>query len=313
MVFAAIGLLVPLPFGGRITPAIGDMVHAPLFGFLTLVSSVFWNRVRPLGKHPPIKSLVSRTLLCGMIVFLFGIASEIGQTVSGRTAAVHDAFANSSGIFTVTALIVTLTLAKRGEFSSWLTCVIVLLSLLPVGMSWWNPVATLYDVYRTQRDFPLLSSFERAAELERWHFANSSGELSKRFVHDGRYSLRADYAPSEHPTVTLFDIPGDWNAMDALSLSLTLSEKHVAESVRVAVQVIDSDHSPMFTDVYRREWILHRGRTLLAKIPCSDLRDSSGDLLDLGRIRYLDVQLVRPELATTVFIDNIRLIPKVLD
>ncbi len=313
MIVSAIALLVPLPISGRAAPAIGDMVHAPLFGFLTLVSFLFMNRLRPLVSNDSIRPVVVRSLVCGIGVFVLGVASEVAQSVSGRSAAIHDAFANSSGIFAVVCLRITFFLAKRGELSRFTSLAIFALALVPVAMSWWNPVATLYDIYQSQREFPLLSSSERQAELQRWHFAGSSGERSPHHIDHGTYSLRVDYQPGAHPTATLFDFHRDWSMMEKLMMTVTLSSHHLQESATVAIQVIDADHNPDFTNIYRRQWRLQRNLKTTIELACSSFQDSSGRSLDLRRIRYLDVQLANPEQETTLFIDNIRLVPKQFD
>ena len=306
----AVALLVPIPVGGRVAPAIGDMVHAPLFGFVTLASFLFLQRVRPLTATDSLKPIITRILVCGAGAFAFGLTSELAQSISGRSAALHDAFANSTGIFAVACFLITFTMAKQGELSRLATMIIVSMTLVPVAMSWWSPLATLVDVYRREQEFPLLDSFERKAGLERWYFANSSGERSREHVDHGTYSLRADYQPGIHTSMTLFDFAGDWSAMEKMSVTMALSKSHLTESARIAIQVIDAGHDGNDNRTCRREWTLQRGQRKTVEIKCSELLDSSGESLDLLQIRYLDVQLVRSELATTVFIDNIRLIPK---
>src|SRR6056297_892652 len=102
------GLLFPMPFHGRTATAVGDLVHAPLFGSLALGWLWGWQCLRPLEPRaaspstppatgPLLRGLLVRGLLVWIALSGFGAVMEVAQDGMGRSMSRHDAIANALG------------------------------------------------------------------------------------------------------------------------------------------------------------------------------------------------------------------------
>ncbi len=93
---AIAALLVPTPFVGRPWNAAGNFTHAPLFALILLVPLLVLGR--QFKETDTAKSIIVRTFIVALCVFLFGVIVELLQSVSGRSPSVHDIIANGWGI-----------------------------------------------------------------------------------------------------------------------------------------------------------------------------------------------------------------------
>ena len=84
LLLALAGLLTPLPNIGRAGEAMGDLVHAPLFGGLALGLLCLLGNLWPLNHGR--KSLVLRCTFVFACMVTFGVGIELVQHFSGRSS-----------------------------------------------------------------------------------------------------------------------------------------------------------------------------------------------------------------------------------
>lgn len=292
-------LLVPVPFKGRSASALGDLVHAPLFGSLALATLWAWQRWRPLEQSD--SKLGRRLVFRGTVVWvslsMFGLAMEVLQSLSGgRSGTLHDTVANSLGIAAAVCAYAGswfLSKRRRAAGSVFLAAAVTLL-----GIGWYRPVRMLWDVMQVPRRFPLLASFESEIEFQRWYPRKSELTLSREHVSDGRRSLRVRFEPEEFTAITLFELPNDWSQAETLQVDVTLENSDDLKEVSLFIQIANERGS-----VSRlQRFLLRPGKT--QRLEWAGLADED---IDLSEIRYVDLGIQDPTEPVTIFFDRLTL------
>lgn len=310
-VLATIALLMPVPSRGRMYPAIGDMVHAPMFAGLTI--GMFFG-LQILLPTSSIKAITKRALVVGFLVLVFGVASELVQNSFGRSGNVHDTVADALGICGALCVIVAWTLRRStvAARSTWASkpfyWAIVVIGILVIGLSWISPVATIRDTLASRREFPLLGSFERHAELERWHFRDCHGSFSTQDATLGAQSLEINFPASQAGNATLFDVKRDWSDSQSLSLEIAVDEERSCDVNTFVLQIVDQSHGREYRDVFRKEVEIKRGEKRTITIPRQQWISRKSDRpLELGWIRAINLIITEPSQETVIRVDDIRL------
>ena len=307
------GLMIPLPHGGRILPKLGDMVHGPLFAGIMISVVIAWNYMRP-----PITVIqsVTRLITAAFLVFSFGVITEVAQGLTGRSTSLHDLVADSCGIVAGCCLLIA---GNSGRFlSSWRKSItLFLVATVSIAISWIGAIASINDVIAMNREFPLLASFERRAELERWHFANCHARRVRRdattgkdTATDGDWMLEVSYQPGGNSSATMYEMKNDWSlgnvlVVDAFALK---DPTLLRDTVEVAVQIIDADHGVRFQDICRKVFVLELGKTTRLRFPKEEWITNKGRPLNVKRILYFDLQFASVPATATVRYDAIRLL-----
>ncbi|CAD77631.1 conserved hypothetical protein [Rhodopirellula baltica SH 1] len=218
---ALVGLLVPMPVSGRMAGSIGNMVHAPLFAGLTMLTLVLLQimRPQPFGSSVWIK----RLLFIAATLFVAGILVELLQGTIGRSASVHDAIANGLGILAASAWFVA-----SGMSSSVGRRSLQLLGAIFIGLTWWGPLEIIRDCLKVESDFPRIASFETPVEITRWHFNRGRRGRTTSNVTDGEFALRWSPKDAPHPAMTLLEVASDWSDVETLELDIVLITKVTA-------------------------------------------------------------------------------------
>ncbi|NND99930.1 MAG: hypothetical protein HKN47_21635 [Pirellulaceae bacterium] len=318
VIAAVVLLLMPVPYQGRIAVAIGDLVHAPLFGSLALSILILWQRYRQGPKT--VAQLIRRCVWVAVCVIVFGAAMEVVQRLFGRTGNLHDAVANSLGVIAATLLYVSFSLRRLGMTRSvsqpsgsaadyrLTRLVLPVISLFLIGLACWRPFVMLRDAVAVYQGFPTLSSFGSAAELDRWYFRECRGELSEQNATDGRFAMEVHYQKSAGPSVTLVELNPDWSAMKTLEMDVTLNSDYPESEAVFFVSVLDRHHADFDTDLWRRQWSLRPGQTEHLRITRDEIiAGPASRKMDLSKIRFVDLSLSRPVVATKVHIDAVKL------
>jgi hypothetical protein len=306
LILVVMGLLMRVPFTGRTAHALGDLVHAPLFGGMTLGALCLLERFRPA--RGAVASLSVRCLSVSAIVFAFGIAIELAQHRLGRFATVHDAVANGLGIVAASLVYVALDLRRyRPERRSVSRAFLASAGFL-LAIAWWSPVMMLRDVVAVRYDFPLLASFESDAEFGRFSFRECKGQLTRRDATDGTYAMEITFQSASHPGATMFDLQPDWSAMKTLEMDVTLDASYTGDSVRFMVKVIDELHRTDHSDTYRGEWALKPDQPQHIRITREEVVDGPDTRqLDLSKIKFVDLLVLEPGETTKIRVDAMRL------
>ncbi len=304
---AVIGLVMPVPFQGRVAVAAGDLAHAPLFGGIALILLWLLERFRPVAALP-FREWVGRSVLVFLILFAFGAGMELVQNVMGRHAAFHDAVANGLGILAAILCFWAWQLSRRNAKSRWIPRSMFLAAGFLLAIAWWTPAVILWDVAKVRRDFPMLASFESEIELQRFFFRECRPRLTRRDATDQLYAMEITFAPTSYPAATLFEMQPDWSAAEKLELDVVLDESYSGESVEFMVKVVDSHHSDDHADTFRQSFRLKRGIPTHIEIDREELVNGPDTRpLDLSSIRYVDLLVLRPGETTKVRVDSLRL------
>ena len=296
-------LMVPVPFHGRLAVATGDLVHGPLFAAISLGTMVLLQKLRPLGPTDRGRLFV-RCLGVFVLLSGFGLATELAQMLSGRTAAKHDAIADSLGV--AAALLLYVGWNRRQVGWHWQGCLALAIGLML--MCWYRPAVILLDVWRVKSEFPQLCSFESDVQLSQWYMHHCHATVSDQFVTHGHRSMRVDFERFDYPTTTLIEFPGDWQEVTSLHVDVTLAPDSRINSVPLAVNVHDRKANSDQENHYRKVVALKPGKTIhLAVSRAEMLRESTPRQLDLSDIQYVSLTLLHPTQVTTVYVDDLRL------
>ena len=300
-------LLVPIPFKGRWAIALGDMVHTPLFGGVTLAILGLLQRSGQPSENSG-KRLWVRCLCVGIAVFCFGASMELVQHISGRTGTLHDATANALGIIAAICVFLAWVQPKHWPARTKLRSVLIGAALCAVAAGWTRPISMLGDEWVLRREFPVLSSFNSNTEITRWYFRECSGQLTTRHKSDGANALAIAYQPTENPSATLVQMKRDWSQMETLELDVTLQADYPAQELRFVTSVLDVHHAKDFHDVFSRGWILKPGVKKHIVITRDEILNGPGVReMDLSKIEFLDLGIIQPVAKTTVYVDAVKL------
>ena len=128
IVLVAVLLLTPLPVLGRLSTAIGDLVHAPMFAVLAFLTLWSWQAITPRTRWT---GLIARTIVVWAVLSMFGLGMEFLQDRFGRSFSRHDVIANSLGC--ITAGLVHLAGAALAESKKRLGYVLLCAALTVLG------------------------------------------------------------------------------------------------------------------------------------------------------------------------------------
>ena len=299
------GLLVPLPFHGRVSVAVGDLFHTPLFLVISVVVLFVVQRLWSLEFLD--RKLLLRCLLVGIVIAVFGASTEILQTRFGRSGSIGDAIANCWGILAGIALhlswLASRTQSDRIRFSRILFGFAVMFWL--VG---WRPATLiLHDVYKRVRSFPRLSSFESNIELTRWYFRECElVRLTKQSVTDGQAALEIFPKPDANEyALTLVEMNPDWSRLKTLEFDAQVfgDGRNVEVTIRLVNQPQLEGKGP----------VAEVKRTLVSKqlehivITREQIDASTKEPIDLTDVRYLDIWFYDRRGVDRLVVDDLRL------
>jgi len=303
-VLAAAALLTPIPLRGRVTEAVSDLAHAPLFGGFTVSILLLWHRIRPLQTFG--RDWLGRIALVGLCVFIAGILVEFVQTLTGRKAAVHDVVANGIGILAAASLGIGLLNHLHRPRHRALTVGMISLTVVLACVAMIAPLAIIRDVWMIQRSFPSINSFESPMDLRRWHLDDCSAQRVRSNVTDGQYAMRWFIQDAEHPAITLVETVSDWSDVASLELDVTLAPDYSGLAT-VIVKVIDFDHMDYHHDVCRKEFQIEPGRTRHLSVNRQEMIEGpDARKLDLSRVKLISLMCDRPREDTWIDVDDIR-------
>ncbi len=286
------GMLVPMPGQWREIHALSDLAHAPIFGFLTLI---ILRGLRSRWPGSPLRS----SLVAWVMTVALGVAIEILQGQTGRSASWHDVLADASGAGAFLTWASTPRAASRGVRIGLYSAAAVLVALPSA-----TPLLLLMDAAMQARDGPRLASFESPLEISRWEFQDSRPSRSTSHATEGRWSLRVDMGRGDYPGATLDWPAPDWRPYDRLEFDTYLES---SPGLDLVVKIEDWRHDGRYGDRYHRKVRLRPGPNH-TRIPLSEVeRAPDKRRLDLGRIRRLQFFTVGPSGPRTLYFDGIRL------
>lgn len=310
--FVLFALLCPIPFRGRAASALGDLVHAPLFGSLALAWLWVWQRTLPLeGLQTPARPhqgrrLVGRGIVVWIVLSSFGVMMEFAQSNIGRTMSLHDAIANSLGIAAAIALYTSWWFLTHRRRRPALLFLFVSASVLIYA--WSSPMRVLWDISVMRNEFPMLCSFESSPQLTRWYFRGFEHRLVESNVSDGHSALHVTYPVTDYAGITLVDMVRDWSEFSFFEADLTLDVGHPRESETLKIHFIQSESAGSTEAEFHTEAKLVRGERVRVQIPLADLKNiRTGKTIDSRSLLYVDLAIKEVSHPTNVTLDRIQL------
>ncbi len=283
-----VALLIPLPRGTRWQHALIDLVHAPLF----LLVSWWTCRLIAAGKRLSVFQAVAVLL---MVVSL-GSVLEFMQTWVGRNASISDAMANALGGLAGVLAFASQSVARPALFRA------AAALLLIAGI--WPSLRVFADVFRQWREFPVLASFERRAELELWDAQLAELEFTDLGVTHGSQAMMCSLDTGRYPGVTMQSPWPRWDGFETLEFSLW-SDGH--EPWPLTLKIVDEAHNKEVDDRFHaRIWVRPGQHTVRIPLQAVQLAPR-GRLLDLNRIRYFQLFAVDLKQPRRFVIDHFHL------
>ncbi|OYP34755.1 hypothetical protein [Rhodopirellula sp. MGV] len=301
-----LALLVPIPLHGRTASALGDLVHAPLFGSLAFAWITFWQRRISLAQQPSAdgSKLIFRTAVVWITLSSFGVVMELAQWKMGRSMALHDAIANSLGVAAALAIFHGIQLRRSQRNGAAKTAFVG--GLLLLAAAWVHPAIDLSDDLAIMYQFPLLASFETETELSRWYRRDCELVLSSEHVTAGEHSGQVTFRRSHFPAVTLIELVHDWRQYSELQLDLLLDPDTAIDQVTAVLKIVDQ--SGQFGEA-KFVQNLSPGQPFRWTINKQQLDALEENGLNRSQIRFIDLGLVDPPVDVKIWIDNVRLLP----
>ena len=305
-----VALLVPLPFGGRASTALGDLVHAPLFGALVFAALVAWQRFKAIKESADQvdtswRSLMLRAAIAGTTLVLFGITMEFAQMQSGRSGSMHDVVANTLGILAGIMVYFAFQAWKRRNRA--LSGGLLTFALAVWGFAWSAPAALLADVIRMPNEFPLLASFESKTEMTRWYFRDNSIVRVHENVTDGEWAAQVHLTDRRFPAITLVDLVADWSEFRQLEIDVTLVNGHSSDLATGFVKLIDEPHQGRSGNRFIETFPLSAGQTTRIQVDLAELNDRYGGELDTAQMVFVDVGVSKEDTGATIRVDRMTL------
>lgn len=248
------------------------------------------------------KKLLIQFLLLASLALFLGLGIEIIQEFVGRQASLQDVMLD------VVGAIVSVVLFSHGIRRLNLHLKI-LYSVLVISLVLYSSLAlitSLWDEYHSRRDFPVLSNFERASEIDRWTSIEKmeiSGDVSVM----GLKSLKFIVTQRHYSGIELQYFPGDWSGHDYLILHV-FNPAYI--SVSLVISIYDKQHSAnqfAFNDRYTERFHLQHGWNEV-KVSLDEIKNAPRKrAMDITKISGLRLFVVRPRKIQQFYIDGIRL------
>lgn len=315
-VLAAIGLFGPMPYYGRVSSAVGDLCHTPLFATLTWMLLWSWTRIHPYRRDAgrqrgvtiggvamrvgAMRVVAMRVAVAVAVIFGISIAAEVIQEFVGRTASWKDVRANGWGVLAGCLLhVASVCRRPRWGFAAALIC---------VAVSSIRPIQVLRDVAAVSGKFPQLASFESTIEFGRWYVRGGGRGRSHDHVTHGASSGRFHLWPGDIVGPTLVELHRDWTGYEAFVFDVAIDDVDADPTVLLIVQISDLNSREDAADVFRWSRSLRRGESARIELPLVDIAAGPKNRsLDLSRIRYVDIQLYDPGQRTVMYLDHLHL------
>ena len=292
-------LVVPIPMQGRVSSAVGDLAHAPLFGSITFVVLLLlrrrFNRRIPFGI----------VIAVALSVCTFGVLIELVQSVSGRSPNVRDAVANTLGIITAVVFYYAYSLRQS---TPWTSLCLLLFACVILATAWRPPLTVLFDVAKARWEFPVLASFDSEAEFDRFYFQRCEPRLTAENATSGRYAMELTCAADRHPSARLQEFNPDWSRFQSLEMDLILDQSYTRGSLGFTVQVVGRKLGTTNEAYFSQTIDLEPGVPRHIRISRQQLLSGPSEReLDLSAIIGIDLIAIEPSVRAKVRVDSIEL------
>ncbi len=304
--FALMGLVFPFPVDGRLWSEVFDLAHAPAFCGLLLVVAGF---VDPASVGFSSQAFRIRSIQSGELMVLagaclmLGFIGELLQALVGRSPSVKDLAANTAGVLSGSLWVVSQRRRRMGR---------VLLrgiAIAILGLAVVRPILGICGAVQQRSEFPLIASFERNNELHNWETVNAGIARTSESASAGLSSMQVDIFPGHFSGVRMTWPVPDWRGYKWLNCDVQLLGD---EPVGLTLKLYDEQHASSGferSDRFERTIEVRPGQFQTLRIRLADVVDAPVTRsLNLEQVAGLELFVTQPTNATTVFVDNIRLV-----
>ena len=168
-------------------------------------------------------------------------------------------------------------------------------------------IGAVTDEARARREFPVLASFNRAEELDRFEWSALAPASLVRLDRGGsgqRQAVRVVFSPGVYPGFTLKYFPRDWRVFQHFVLSCTSVSDVPFE---VTIRLDDMQHNEDYFDRFNRRYVLAPGRNEIC-IPLAAVEAAPrGRKFDLGHVRSVMIFAYRLKAQREILVESLRL------
>ncbi len=233
---------------------------------------------------------------------LLGILVELGQSAFSRTPDTGDIFRNLIGA----GVAICFLLPVRKKFPAKSMRLFKLTFVILIGLQIWPIVVALIDEQHARNEFPVLSDFQSAMQLDRWE-CGCAISIEKDIGCQGNRAMRADLDTQHYSGFTLKYFPRNWNGYQWFQFVIYNPSEEV---IRITCRIHDKLHTQgpqLYADRFNKTQSIPVGWHTIA-IPLDDVRKApAGRKMDLSQIYavgFFATQLPHPR---TIYIDDVRL------
>jgi VanZ family protein len=270
---------------------LGHILYFSFFPFLILM----FERSRKQKPITQVSIIIIATLLLGILV-------ELGQSAFSRTPDMGDLFRNLIGA----GVAICFLLPVRKGFPSKSLQLFKFFLVVLIGLQIYPIAVALIDEQHARSEFPVLSDFQGAMQLDRWE-GGADISIEKGIGIEGNSAMRADLDTQHYSGFTLTYFPRNWRGYQWFQFRIYNPSEEV---IRITCRIHDKWHTQgpqLYADRFNRTQSIAAGWHTIA-IPLDDVRMApAGREMDLSQIYavgFFATQLPHPR---TIYIDDVRL------
>lgn len=272
-----------------------DMGHVLAFSVWTCLPILLWEDFR---KWPFWK----QSLLVIVSTLFLGILIEFIQVGFHRAPEAGDVARDLIGsLITISFFSPSRKAISKFSLRSVQTCVILMLlfAMYPLARA-------LADEYTAKDQFPLLSDFETAFEIDRWG-ENPGLGIDRNIASHGESSLKVPLGTELYSGVSLLYFPSDWRNFRSLKFDVFNPSD---TSLTIGCRINDIQHfenGGEYTDRYNARFLLRRGWNPVT-ISIGDIANAPvGRIMDMSKVQMVRVYVKQLANPGIIYIDHVRL------
>jgi VanZ family protein len=272
-----------------------DLGHVLAFSVWTYLLILLWEDFRqwPFWKH---------FFWVIVLTFSVGILIELIQVRFHRAPEVGDVMRDVIGsLITISFFSPSRKAISKFSLRLMQTCVVLMLLFGTYPLA-----RALADEYTAKDQFPLLSDFETAFEIDRWG-ENPDLTINRKIAFHGESSLKVPLSTQLYSGVSFLYFPRNWRNFH--SLKFAVFNPSVA-SLTIGCRINDIRHFETggeYYDRYNARFLLRNGWNHIT-IPIRDISNAPiGRKMDMSKIQMVSVYVKKLTNPGEIYIDHVRL------
>jgi hypothetical protein len=164
----------------------------------------------------------------------------------------------------------------------------------------------LTDEYTAKEQFPLLSDFETAFEIDRWG-ENPGLAIHRNIAIHGESSLKVPLSTELYSGASFLYFPRDWRNFHSLKFAVFNPS---VDSLTIGCRINDIQHfanGGEYRDRYNANFLLRHGWNPIS-IPIVDIADAPiGRKMDMSKVQMVRIYVKKLMNPGEIYIDHVRL------